>query len=57
MNFEKVYETALSCGCKAERDVPMRDYTTFKIGGNARLMITPCSDESLKKIVKASVCF
>lgn len=53
MNFEKVYETALSCGCKAEWDVPMRDYTTFKIGGNARLMITPCSDESLKKIVKA----
>ncbi len=52
MNFDKVYELATSIGCKAEWDVPMRDYTTFKIGGNARLMVTPCSDECLKKIVK-----
>ena len=52
MNFDKVYELVNSIGCKAEWDVPMRDYTTFKIGGNARLMVTPCSDECLKKIVK-----
>ena len=52
MNFESLYAFAESLGCKAERDVAMRDYTTFKIGGNARLMITPSSDESLAEVVK-----
>lgn len=52
MNFDKVYELASSLGCKAEWDVPMCDYTTFKIGGKARLMITPSSDESLAEIIR-----
>ncbi len=52
MNFESLYAFATSLGCKAEYDVAMRDYTTFKIGGNARLMITPSSDESLAEVVK-----
>lgn len=39
-------------GCKAEYDVPMSDYTTFKIGGKARLMITPNTDESLARVIK-----
>lgn len=52
MNFDKVYELASSLGCKAEWDVPMCDYTTFKIGGNARLMVTPSDDASLKEIIK-----
>ena len=52
MNFESLYTFAQSLGCKAEFDVPMCDYTTFKIGGKARLMITPPSDESLAQIVK-----
>ena len=53
MNFDKVYELATSLGCKAEWDVPMCDYTTFKIGGNARLMLTPSTDESLAEVIKA----
>lgn len=53
MNFDKIYSLALSLGCKAEYDVPMSAYTTFKIGGNARLMVTPMSDEALAEIIKA----
>ncbi len=52
MNFDKIYASALALDCKVERDVPMSEYTTFKIGGNARLMITPMSDEGLAGIVK-----
>lgn len=53
MNFDRVYELATSLGCEAEWDVPMCDYTTFKIGGKARLMIIPSSDESLAQVIKA----
>ena len=52
MNFDRVNELATSLGCEAEWDVPMCDYTTFKIGGKARLMITPSSDESLAEVIK-----
>ncbi len=52
MNFESIYAFATSLGCKAEFDVPMCDYTTFKIGGKARLMITPSTDESLSEIIR-----
>lgn len=51
MNFDSIYALAQSLGCKAEYDVPMCDYTTFKIGGKARLMITPSTDESLAEII------
>ncbi|MDD6275271.1 MAG: UDP-N-acetylmuramate dehydrogenase [Clostridia bacterium] len=53
MNFDKIYSLAVELGCKAEYGVPMRDYTTFKTGGAARLMITPNSDESLSKVIEA----
>lgn len=52
MNFEKVYNLALSFGCKAEYNVPMSQYTTFRIGGNAGLMVTPSSDGALAEIIK-----
>ncbi len=52
MNFDKIYNSALSLGCKAEFDVPMSEYTTFKIGGNARLMVTPTSDDALAGVIK-----
>ena len=52
MNFEKIYNYAIDNGCKAEYDVPMSSYTTFRIGGNARLMVTPESDEALADIIK-----
>lgn len=52
MNFEKIYDYALSVGCKAEYDVPMSAHTTFRIGGNARLMVTPQTDEALAAVIK-----
>lgn len=53
MKFDDIYELAVSLGCKAEYNVPMSAYTTFKIGGNASLMVTPSDDESLSVIIKA----
>ena len=52
MNFDKIFEYAAGIGCKAERDVPMSKYTTFRIGGNASVMLTPLNDEQLVSIVK-----
>ena len=34
-----------------EEDVPMAQYTSFKAGGNARMMITPQSIEELKAVL------
>ena len=53
MNFDKIYSLAVELGCKAEKDVPMCEYTTFRSGGNAKLMVTPDSDENLAKVVAA----
>ncbi len=52
MNFDKIYNSAVALGCKAECQVPMSEYTTFKIGGNARLMVTPTDDEGLAAVLK-----
>ena len=52
MNFDKIFEYAESIGCKAERNVPMSRYTTFRIGGNAAVMLTPKTDEQLSLAVK-----
>ena len=55
MNFEKIYNFAVENGCKAEYDVPMSAHTTFRIGGNARLMVTPESDEALAEIIRLCI--
>lgn len=52
MSFDKIFEYSASLGCKAERDVPMSRYTTFRIGGNAAVMLTPSNDEQLASIIK-----
>lgn len=52
MNFEKIYNLAKELGCEAEYDVPMNKYTTFRIGGNASLMVIPNTDEALACIYK-----
>lgn len=51
LSISEVYEYALSLGCEAYTDVPMRDFTTFKIGGPASVMLIPDSDAMLSKIV------
>lgn len=52
MSFDKIFEYAVSIGCKAEREVPMSKYTTFRIGGNASVMLTPLNDGQLALIIK-----
>lgn len=52
MSFDKIYDYAKSIGCQAQRDVPMSKYTTFRIGGNAAVMLTPTADEQLASIIK-----
>ena len=54
MSFDKIYDYAKSIGCQAQRDVPMSKYTTFRIGGNAAVMLTPTADEQLASIIKKS---
>lgn len=52
MSFDKIFEYAVSIGCKAEREVPMSKYTTFRIGGNASVMLTPLNDGQLALIIR-----
>ena len=52
MSFDKIYDYAKSIGCQAQRDIPMSKYTTFRIGGNAAVMLTPTTDEQLASIIK-----
>ena len=52
MSFDKIYDYAKSIGCPSQRDVSMSKYTTFRIGGNASVMLTPTTDEQLASIIK-----
>ena len=52
MSFDKIYDYAKSIGCPSQCDVPMSKYTTFRIGGNASVMLTPTTDEQLASIIK-----
>lgn len=52
MSFNKIYDYAKSIGCPSQRDVSMSKYTTFRIGGNASVMLTPTTDEQLASIIK-----
>lgn len=52
MSFDKIFEYAMGIGCKAERDVPMSKHTTFRIGGNASVMLTPLNDSQLISVIK-----
>lgn len=51
MNFDKIYDYANNIGCRTEKNVPMSRYTTFHIGGDAAVMITPQNDEQLSAVI------
>ena len=50
-DFQRLYEALRGCGI--ERDVPMRRYTTFRAGGNARLMLSPNGPEEIALALRA----
>ncbi len=49
--YKEIALFAENLGAKIEYDAPMKKYTTFKCGGNASLLITPDSVDSLEKII------
>ncbi len=40
-------------GCSVSANAPMKNYTTFKIGGPADLLVSPYSQEQVKKVICA----
>ncbi len=53
--YKEIALFAENLGANVEFDAPMKKYTTFKCGGNASLLITPNSSETLKSVV--SYCY
>lgn len=51
--YETVVSLAKELGAKLEYNVPMCKYTSFKVGGNAAVLININSIFSLQKIIKA----
>ena len=52
--IETIQNFAASLGCPAQRNVPMKNYTSFKIGGPADLFLMPKNEEQVSGI--ASFC-
>ena len=52
--IDTIQNFAVSLGCPAQRDVPMKNYTSFKIGGPADLFLMPKNEEQVSGI--ASFC-
>jgi UDP-N-acetylmuramate dehydrogenase len=50
--FDSVYNFVKNLGCKAIFNEPMRNHTTFKIGGNASLYIEVDKTAQLAEIIK-----
>ena len=44
-------EYAQALGCEIRKDVPMRDYTTFKIGGACERLVEPSSVEQISGVL------
>lgn len=52
INITNLKNKALTLGCEVKENVSMKDYTTFKTGGNCQLLISPNSVGALTEIVK-----
>ena len=52
--IDTIQNFASSLGCPAQRDVPMKNYTSFKIGGPADLFLMPKNEKQVSGI--ASFC-
>ena len=50
--YDSVYEFALKNNCTAVFDEPMSKHTSFKIGGNASLFVTPGDDDALVSLLE-----
>ena len=52
INITNLKNKALELGCEVKENVSMKDYTTFKTGGNCQLLISPKSTGALSEIIK-----
>ncbi|MCD7797087.1 MAG: UDP-N-acetylenolpyruvoylglucosamine reductase, partial [Clostridiales bacterium] len=52
--MKKLIDLCKKINCKYCENEPMSIHTTFKIGGNAWLVVFPESEEQISQIVKAS---
>lgn len=53
-NLDRLQAFCAQHGIPCERDVPLSEQTTFRIGGPARLLISPGSEEQLAKLLPAA---
>lgn len=51
-NIEALEKYALSIECSAEREVSMKNYTSFKVGGPAELFLSPEDAGQIAKLVR-----
>ena len=49
--YNEIALFAEKCGATVIKDAPMKKYTSFRCGGNARVLVIPNSVDSLKKII------
>ncbi len=47
-----LYAYADEIGCEAQKDVPMKMYSSFRVGGEAKIVVSPKSEKELVKIIK-----
>lgn len=51
IDLKHIYEAILGIGVKVRHGVPMSEFTSFKIGGNADIMAFPSSEEQLSRLL------
>lgn len=52
-NINSLIDLAVQNGCEVKRDTKLKEFTSFKIGGPVKAVITPKSVRSLAQILKA----
>ena len=52
--FESILKAAEQYGCKTEKNAPMSQYTTFRVGGPVDLLVEPNSVDALEALLKAA---
>ena len=50
--LDAVEAIAIDLGCPAKRDAPMREYTSFRTGGPADLLVEPQEEGQLAQILR-----
>ena len=52
--FDSILSAAAQYGCKTEKNAPMSQYTTFRVGGPVELLVEPNSVDALEALLKAA---